>query len=247
MRLILIFSFFIFSIAVKGQDEISPLISPAQLGFSGLIYTPSAYMKPWKTVDIGFTHFSKATSFTYLAGIKSERAFIANMVFLPRIAFSVKLTRPYSNLRPDYQLGSGQARNWGIGDRSFSIRAQVLKEKKWQPALVIGIQDPSANLAYFNTNYAVVSKSLTVKNFLFSANLGYGFSENSNRNRGDYLRGVFGGLTTTWQQLTGMIEYDTQQLNIGINYALNNRFFFNIGLVDVKHFSGNLSFRFSLK
>ncbi|MEM1120358.1 MAG: YjbH domain-containing protein, partial [Bacteroidota bacterium] len=204
-----------------GQDEPTNAIAPAQLGFAGLIYTPSAYQNSWKTIDVGFTHFSKGTSFTYRSGVESERAFIADIVLLPRISFSIKLTRPYENLRPDAQPGSGRPSYWGIGDRSYSFRAQVLKEKKYQPALLIGVQDPNANLAFFNTNYVVVSKSLEKQKFQYSASLGYGVS--IEETAGDYLQGTFGGVVITWNNaLTAMAEYDTQTFNVGLGYQFKN-------------------------
>jgi len=245
MKYVLIFFFLCWVQLGFCQDNQPNIIAPAQLGFSGLIYTPSAYQNPWKTIDIGFTHFSKATSFTYQAGIKAERAFIANVVFLPRVAFSLKLTRPYDNLRPDAQSGSGRPQYWGIGDRSYGLRVQVLKEKKRQPTLVIGVQDPSANLAFFNTNYLVLSKTVEMKTVQFSTNLGYGVSIEDTA--GDYLQGVFGGFSATWKQtITGMIEYDTQHFNVGLGYQLKNLLFLNVALIDVQHFSGNISYRFSL-
>lgn len=198
-------------------------------------------------MDIGFTHFSKATSFTYQAGIKSERAFLANVTFIPRVAFSVKLTRPYANLRPDVLPGSGEPLYWGMGDRSYGIRVQLLKEKKYQPALVIGTQDPISisNSTYFNTNYLVLSKTLKKETITFTGNLGYG--QSIEETRGDYLQGIFGGVSATWKQtFTGMIEYDTQHFNLGLGYQLNNQLFLNVAFINVQHFSGNISYRFSL-
>ena len=217
--------------------------APAQLGFTGLIYTPSAYLNPWKTVDVGFTHISKETSFTYLSGEESERAFIATMAFLPFAELSIKLTRPYSNVRPDFLAGITDVRNWGIGDRSYSVRVQLLKETEKQPAILIGTQDPIGN-NFFRTNYLVFSKSKTWNQIHFSANAGYGWSKDSRR---DYLQGAFGGVQATWKKISGMVEYDTQRVNVGLGYQFKNLIFLNVALIDVQYFSGNISFRFSLK
>jgi len=229
---------------VIAQENENYKSSPSQFGFTGMIYTPTAYIPEWKTIDIGFTHFTKETSFTYLGGIKEERAFNVNLVFLPRVELSVKLTRPYSKLRPDFQPGTGGQRNWGIGDRSYSLRIQVFQETEKLPAIVLGIQDPFANLAFFNTNYIVASKSFKFNELRLIATGGYGKSWEDTR--GDYLQGLFGGLQVNWKNINGMVEYDTEFINIGMGYQFRNLLFLNVALIDAKHFSGNISFRYSL-
>lgn len=226
-----------------GQEAQSNSYAPAQLGFTGVIYTPSAFINSWKTVDLGFTHFSKETSFTYRSGEISERAFLATMAFLPFAELSIKLTRPYSNIRPDFLTGTSSIRNWGIGDRSYSVRLQVLKETEKRPAVLVGVQDPIGSSDFFTTNYIVVSKTKDWKAFHISANAGFGWAKESSR---DYLQGVFGGIQARWKQLSLMTEYDTQQINLGVGYQYNNRLFLNLAMIDAKYFSGNISFRFSL-
>lgn len=222
-----------------GQVANTSLVAPAQLGFSGLIYTPSAYLTSWKIVDIGFTHFSKATSFSYEAGESPERAFIANIAFFPFAEVSLKLTRPYSNLIPN---ATGAQQYYGIGDRSISLRLRVLKETNTRPSIVVGIQDPYfSDLSFFSTNYVVVSKRKSIGTITLNGNLGYGYSDNS-----EFLHGVFGGLIANWQSFNAMVEYDTSRINFGIGYHLKERFFLQAALVDKKHFSGNVSLRFQL-
>lgn len=243
IRLLLLIFFNGLFVYIFAQDQ--EKITPSQFGYTGIIYTPTAYLPKWKTIDAGFTHFNKETSFTYLGGIEAERAFITNLVFLPRVELTVKLTRPYSVVRPDYQPGSGRQRNWGIGDRSYSLRVQVLEEKDNQPSLVLGIQDPFANLAFFHTNYLVASKKIPINEISILTNIGYGISlEDTN---GDYLQGLFGGVQVSWKGTIANIEYDTKTLNMGLGYQLKERLFFNMALINVKYFSGNISYRFGLK
>lgn len=226
----------------KGQKSI---FTPSQFGFSGIIYTPSAYIGKWKTIDASFTHFNKETSFTYLGGIKSERAFNLNLVFFPRTELTVKLTRPYSNIRPNHQPGSNEPRNWGIGDRSYSLRVLLLEEKNNRPALLIGIQDPFANFAFFNTNYLVASKSYEFPALSIRASVGYGASWEDTQ--GTYLQGLFGGIQANWKNINGMIEYDTNTINVGVGYQIKKRLFLNAALINAKYFSGFISYRFHLK
>ena len=240
-KLFCLLSYLVISVCTYGQGE--SFYNPAQLGFTGLIYTPSAYLNPWKTVDIGFTHFSKETSFTYRSGEASERAFLATMAFLPFAEISIKLTRPYSNIRPDFLAGTSSVRNWGIGDRSYSMRVQLLKETTKRPAILIGTQDPIGFGGFFTTNYLVISKSKNWNEFHVSASTGFGWAKNNSR---DYLQGIFGGVQATWKQLSVMTEYDTQQINIGVGYNFKNFIFLNVAFIDAQYFSGNISFRFQL-
>lgn len=240
MKLILILSFLFFGIVVNGQDAALAPTSPAHLGFPGLIYTPSAYLAKWKTVDIGYTHFSKGTSLTYEAGKSPERAFIASIAFLPFAEISLKLTRTYPNL---ISTSTTAWKYYGIGDRSVSLRLRLLKETKNRPAVVIGIQDPGiSDLSFFNTNYVVLSKTTRFKEISISTNLGYGYSSKS-----EFLHGIFGGIQTSWKSISALAEYDTTHLNIGVGYQIKNLFFIKAALAQGKYFSGNASFRFQLK
>ncbi len=122
--------FFVFVFLLSRQLGIAQKVTtipvtPAQLGFLGLIYTPSTYFNPWKTVDVGFTHFSTTASKTYEAGESPERAFIANITFLPFAEVSLKLTRPYPN---ETDRLPGDLRYYGIGDRSVAVRFRILEE-----------------------------------------------------------------------------------------------------------------------
>jgi len=168
---------------------------------------------------------------------------LASIAFLPFAELSINLTRPYSNIRPGFLAGTDAHRNWGIGDRSYALRLRVLEETEKLPAVLIGVQD-LIGTGFFRTNYIVLSKSKRWQDVYFSANAGYGRAKNSRR---DYLQGIFGGIQTTWKQLNTTVEYDTQQVNLGVGYNFKNRIFLNLALIEAKYFSGNISFRFHLK
>lgn len=228
------------SLNLSGQDSTYIPLQPSQLGFTGLIYTPSAYVTPWKTIDVGFTHFSQEISRTYEAGISNERAFITSIAFFPFMEVSLKLTRPYSNERKVPLRGR---RFFGIGDRSVSARFRILKETKNRPALVFGIQDPffSAS-AFFNTTYAVASKTLTRGQWNLTANAGWGYSDDQ-----EFLHGAFGGLNVNWKMINLMVEYDTEGLNTGLSLNYKKLFFLQIASINGKGFAGNASVRLSFK
>jgi len=122
---------------------------------------------------------------------------------------------------------------------------QLLEETEKRPALALGVQDPFANLAYFNINYLVASKTYKIDGASIITSMGYGRSWEETQ--GDYLQGLFGSVQATWKNIIGNIEYDTNNLNVGIGYQFKNCIFLNIAFIDKKYFSGNFTFRHSLK
>lgn len=232
--LILLSGSAIYSYAQQSQSDFS---TPSHLGMTGLVYTPSAYMPKWGTLDFGFTHFHKNASLTFEAGESAERTFLSSVTFLPFLELSLRITKPYSKVNSD---------SYGIGDRSISLRAQVLKERKYVPAIVIGTQDPFAYQAFFNTNYLVLTKKYSFKKINVVTNLGYGVSFEEEA-RGDYLQGVFGGIQVHWQTLHSSLEYDTNHFNFGFGYQLKEFLFLKAALVNGQYFTGNINLRFFIR
>lgn len=232
----IIFFVLLLSIANFGFTQNNDFATSSHLGTTGLIFTPSAYFSQWGNVDIGYTHYSPETSFTYEAGQSPERSFFINTAYLPFAEVSFKVTKPYET--PVDSI-------YGIGDRSISLRFQLLKEKKNRPALVVGTQDPFTVRAFFNTNYAVLTKKYALKRWTLVANLGYGFA--LQETEGDYLQGVFTGIQAHWKNWQLTAEYDTHTINTGVSYSLKNCLFLKAALINQQYFSGNISFRFSIQ
>lgn len=226
-----------FTITATAQQGQRDYATPSQLGMTGLIYTPNAYLPAWGMLDIGYTHFHKEAAFTFEAGKHPERTFLASMVFLPFVELSVKLTKPYANVKNEH---------YGLGDRSISIRLQVLKEQKYLPAILIGIQDAFGASSFFNTNYLVLTKKYDVKQISLVANLGYGISFEEER-LGDHLQGIFGGAEVYWKKVNVLAEYDTDQFNVGVGYQFKKFLFLKMALVKGRYFSGSLNLRFFIR
>jgi len=232
----IVFSILFLSISQLCFTQQNDFAISSHLGTTGLIFTPSAYLSQWGAVDIGYTHYSSATSFTYEAGRSPERSFFINTAYLPFAEVSFKVTKPY--VTPVDSI-------YGIGDRSVSLRFQVLKETKNRPAIVIGTQDPFTVRAFFNTNYMVLTKKYQLKQITVVANLGYGFA--LEETEGSYLQGVFTGVQTFWKNWQLSAEYDTDTFNTGLSYSFKNRLFLKAGLIDQQYFSGSIHFRFSIE
>ena len=226
--IILISCFSVLSTSTKGQDL-------SFFGNPGLIHTPSAYLSNWGDLNVGMTHYPAATSFTFESGESAERSFWAHLGFLPFGEVSLKLTKPYNS----------RDKNYGIGDRSISFRLQVLKEKENRPAILIGVQDPFALQAFFNTNYIVLSKKRQIKQLELNVNLGYGFK--IEETRGHILQGIFGGFQAKWRQIRFLTEYDAERINLGLGYQYKDWVRTNLGLIEGKYLSATLALSFSLK
>jgi len=205
------------------------------LGYSGLLYTPSAYTADWGGVYVGFTHYDKDAAFTFEAGESNERSFITNIGFLPFAEFTLRLTKPYNS----------KDENYGIGDRSISGRIQILKEKQHIPAVLIGLNDFGTVSSFFNTNYIVLSKTKDFKGITFNGNVGYGFQISEARRH--YLQGIFGGLQASWKSLKVLAEYDADQWNIGIGYTYKRLFFVKSALINMRYPSVNLGLQFNIR
>ena len=231
-----------------GQNQLNTTssIDLSTLGYSGFINTPSAYTVNWSSLNFGFSHFSKEITNTHEEGITDGRAFWTTIGFLPRAELTLRITRPYN----------AKHKNYGIGDRSVAVRFQVLKEKKYVPALLIGMHDPFSAKAFFNANYAVLTKSYQHKSILLTGNLGYGFKleetigqvigVSGKETVRHHLIGVFGALQINWEQLKLTAEYDAEYFNIGAKYQFKKWLSLNTSLVDTKYISGSINLRFKL-
>ncbi len=231
--------FFIPLNKVLSQELISNPSGQSLYGFSGLIFTPTAYTSNWGDVHLGWSHFDKSVALNYGGfgkGLENERSHWAHIGFLPFAELSVKLTKPYDKASTDF----------GLGDRSISFRLQLLKETAKRPAILIGVVDPFIQVPIFEARYIVVTKSFFFRDIRVISNLGYGLKVNKNSRNND-LQGLFGGFQLNWRQVKLNIEHDASHINVGTGYAFRNWLFFNAAFVDLKHFSGSVHARFSIK
>ena len=224
---------------ILSQDLISNPSGQSLYGFSGLIFTPTAYTSNWGDVHLGWSHFHKSVALNYGGfgkGLENERSHWAHIGFLPFAELSVKLTKPYNKTSTDF----------GLGDRSISFRLQLLKETAKRPAILIGVVDPFIQVPIFEARYIVLTKSFLFRDIRVISNLGYGLKVNKNSRNND-LQGLFGGFQLNWRQVKLSVEHDASHINIGTGYAFKNWLFFNAAFVDLKHFSGSIHARFSIK
>jgi hypothetical protein len=123
----------------------------------------------------------------------------------------------------------------GIGDRHLDFRFCLIKERKYFPALVLGLTPPGSAAPFLSHDYLVITKTINSGIGMFTLSTGYGSpyvlikNENSsafldfnlvkksNTNlKADYLAGIFAGLSYEPFSYGGvMLEYDSNTINGG--------------------------------
>ncbi len=157
---------------------------------------------------------------------RSERLLHFNLMFTHFFNVSAHLVQPNNQDKP-----------WGIGDRSFKFRFKILNERKYIPALALGIHDPISSNTYQGALYAVINKSFVVLDgFTIDTHLGYGYNiQNENlitrwlwgenpARRNSPIEGLFGGAQFSYRYHSLLMEYDTEKMNIGYSFAFLHQY-----------------------
>ncbi|MCF8374083.1 MAG: YjbH domain-containing protein [Bacteroidales bacterium] len=189
------------------------------LGNHGLILTPSARKGNDRELNINIGYFPEKYRILTQKPIPfNEWHTNMTIMFLPFLEVSATVMTP-DNL---------DEQGWGIGDRSYKAKLQLFKEKKYVPAIAIGIHDPFATNTNQGAVYLVGTKNYSLANdFSIDANLGYGFDIQNNFwlktglfqdeavNNVSHLKGWFGGLQCIYRSnYSIMIDYDTEKFNM---------------------------------
>lgn len=134
-------------------------------GQTGIAISPTAEVQTdrlltggWQMVPRGHAHLNYSRR-----NDVGEHCFFARIGFLPRLEASIRLTHP--------MVPKGE---YGIGDRSVFLKFQALREKRFAPALSVGVYDPMGT-KLLPAVYAVASKSFPMPwNRSLRTTLGYG-------------------------------------------------------------------------
>ncbi len=171
-------------------------------------------------------------------------ATFATLVFLPRVELQFRYT---------HLLGRkiNQETKY-FPDRMATVRVQALRERRWVPAVTVGLQDFAGMLSafslsspsYYAANYVVASKKQALGPCVMDLTFGYGGQ--LRRVAKVQLDGAFGGLAIGWKGLPGtdfIVEYDSRHWNIAGRVLLFKRLQLLAGWYNLKAFSGGLSWR----
>ena len=201
---------------------LSPLRAQYAMGTTGLLNIPTAEWNQAGTIKLGANFLTKEIlpeAFNY----NTYNYFVtANLFSFIELTFRETLLKSsYMSSHPSFKEQ----------DRSFSVRINLLKEKKWWPSIAIGSHDPMADYGnnYYESYYGVLTKGFDLGRNRLSATLGYFYGKAASgkgvayHNRFD---GPFGGLCfqpAGFHQLKLMAEYDSMGWNAGAALTLWKR------------------------
>ena len=219
-------------------------LSQSVTGTSGLIHIPSARMLEDGQLVLGAAFIPKPYFRRYNKRINPGLNTYITYGILPFVEVMFRYTHELNmpvNTTTRY-----------FPDRMLTIRARLLNEKKYLPALVIGLQDMSAyiiNTCKVCSNYAatyiVLSKNLKLNfgNFDFSM----GYAEDLFDLRYKDLDGVFGGISFTpniFDKVSISIEHNSKGFNTGLKLAPIKIFNFMIGVWDLNKPTFSFNYKF---
>lgn len=209
-------------------------------GITGLLNIPTAEMQRDGTFMFGGNYLPESITpetFSYNTG-----NYYINITFLSFFEVNYRMTL----------LQTKRDGSYNNQDRSFAVRCQLLKERKFIPAIVIGGNDiytstVSGGNQYFGAVYMVATKNAEFnKVFTLSATLGYGL-DSFERNQ---YEGFFGGIALVpgfFKPLTLMAEYDTKVINAGASIFFFNHLHIYAFAYDLKFFCGGVQYKVYMK
>jgi hypothetical protein len=224
-------------------------------GLSGGYSIPTADFQKDKTFILGYNFlnykyyelYSKGHNYSYSAGYFT-------VTFLPFAEVSVRVTYP-NGFNKDHE-------DIIIGDRMISGRLMPLKESKYLPAVVIGLQgfykttggDGLINAggkgaSFFNSSYIVMTKHFNPDKIIGKIGVSAGYGTDIVAANTHQFIGLFYGLSVSpknMDYLELMVEYDAEKWNAGMRLTVLKHIVILAGFEGMDAFSGGLSYKFIL-
>ena len=176
------------------------------MGNTGLLNIPTADMQETGTFMGGGNYLPNGmTPFNFNTG-----NYFVNITFLSFLELSYRCTLQKAK-RYDGKEG------YFHQDRSMTARVRPLKEGKFHPSLLLGVDDPFKNtgINYFATVYGALTKGFSIaKGDRLALTAGYYFPLNDH----SIKDGPFGGISYSpafCREMTVMAEYDSEGFNVG--------------------------------
>jgi hypothetical protein len=175
--------------------------TPAYFGYTGLMLTPTADTLKMGGVNFGAVYLNNDND-------NNTTFWSANVGLLPSLEVGAAVVAP--------EEGDSQA--------IINAKFRLFKETLATPALSIGVSDLADQLEA--TPYVVVSKSLPLKSEnVWSPRFHVGLGSGN-------LDGLFAGLSAkATDRIQLMVEYDTSDVNIGLQFAAAKGLRLHAGLV----------------
>ena len=202
-------------------------------GTTGLVTIPTARMQEDGTLSFGTSYFDKKDQ-QYMEGKNDYVVAYVNITFLPFLELVYRVNKPlYYHVR-----------NYTV-DQTPMARLRLLKERKYLPAVVIGIHDIASttgwNTVHFNATYLVLSKKISA----FDLHLGY--APRIMKALYYQLDGPFGGVA--YSPLTSLhlyAEYDSRYVNAGFQYLFLHHFSISLAALNFNSYAAGINYKIVL-
>ena len=222
--------------------------SQSLTGTRGLLHVPTAELYPDKTFAIGAS-FLPLPYMNYSRGGEEYDAYATYVTatFFPWMEVMFRYTHHVGiEVNPITQY---------FPDRMLTVRLQLLREKKYVPAVLFGLQDMSGAFATagsggavnYSATYGVATKNFEWQQWQVGVSAGYAF---------DFLdmptidyKGLFGGVSISHKSLKNvglLLEHDSETFNAGVELFLFNRFQLLLGAANFDAPIAGISYRYSL-
>ncbi|GGH19954.1 hypothetical protein GCM10007423_00020 [Dyadobacter endophyticus] len=227
-------------------------------GKTGLIYVPTATRTDDGTFQFGYHYNPIRYGFRYKDRNSESISFI-NLTILPRLEVNVNLLQYNNHKNLDQK---------GIGDRQLDIKYLILTETSRRPALAAIISPPFGINSSVSADVLVATKTFKLAPRVFAeVTAGIGspyFFQRGNKVNNDifadmklgkkknltyqYLSGPVGGVNLRLERRAGlMLEWDSQQFNMGIYGRLFKRWTVQAGLLNFDQITFGTSYALNLR
>ena len=222
--------FVLFCLITIGTVFATNSMAQSLFGTTGLVTVPTARMQEDGTLSFGVSYFDKKNQ-QYFEGTKSFGVAYINFTFLPFVELVMRVNKPFYYHVDNYSV-----------DRFPMIRIRLFKEKKYLPAIAIGVHDfastSSWGTVHFNATYVVLSKKFAD----FDLHLGY--APRIMKALYHQLDGPFGGIDyTPIKTLHLYAEYDTRNINAGFQYQIMKHFAVNLAAINFNSLAAGINYK----
>ncbi|MGR3812143.1 YjbH domain-containing protein [Jiulongibacter sp. NS-SX5] len=230
-------------------------------GKQGLIYIPDAEKVTDGTWTVGY-NYNPINYSLRKNQIWSEQILYTDLALLPGLNLTFILLQGRENGK--------RVKKEALGDRQLDLRLQLIKEKRYRPAMALIMSSPFTIDAALQTHVLVATKSITHKKWEASLTAGFGspyyfYRDEDNLNNGNifsnfelqkksedrygnnYLTGLFGGIKVGYaDHIHLMMEWDGQKMNTGLHALFFKRINLQVSVLNFDQFSYGISLQQSL-
>jgi len=217
----------------------------ATSGVPGYVRVPKATFNEEATLYFGGSYLPR-NYLRYTSNTYDALTVFASLTFLSFIEVDLRVSRP---------IGMPDELNYYTVDRMPSVRFRILKEKKWIPAVAIGIHDVLTSVypggpRLFGASYLVATKNFHLTKLFLNVETTLGYGTNWWIWQNYELVGVFGAVAlrcdkVPWVSL--MFDYDGEIPNAGVNLFLFKHLSITAGFLNFSSFTGSISYQFKIK